>query len=73
MSSARMAAAASSTDGTECSSCSVVLERGIRWGLGGWGGWRCPCPCGCGEGERGEMGSMSRSKMAELEEWLWVG
>jgi hypothetical protein len=36
VSSARMAAAASRTDGTECSSCSVVLERGIRCGFGGW-------------------------------------
>jgi hypothetical protein len=31
----RMAAALSRTDGTLSSSCSVVLERGIRCGLGG--------------------------------------
>ena len=33
---ARMAAAESSTEGTECSICSVVLERGMRWGSVGW-------------------------------------
>lgn len=31
-----MAAAVSRTEGTFCSSCSVVLERGMRCGLGGW-------------------------------------
>jgi hypothetical protein len=60
---ARMAAAESRTEGTECSSCSVVFERGIRCGLGGWVAWS-----GCGDG--GESGSISLSKIAEEEECL---
>lgn len=57
---ARTAAALSRTEGTDCSSCSVSLPRGMR----------------CGSalvGERevaGVMGSMSRSKMAEEDECL---
>lgn len=58
-----MAAAESRTEGTECSSCSVVFERGIRCGLGGWVAWS-----GCGDG--GESGSISLSKIAEEEECL---
>jgi hypothetical protein len=54
----RMVAAESKTEGTESSSCSVVLARGIRWGLDEFGG------------EGGAIGSMSRSNMAEEEEWL---
>lgn len=53
---ARTAAALSSTDGTDCSSCSVNLPRGMRWGSVGIG--------------EGAMGSMSRSNIAEEEEWL---
>lgn len=59
---ARMEAALSRTDGTECSSCSVPLALGIRCGF--WLGWKG------GEGET--MGSMSRSKMADEDEWLKV-
>jgi hypothetical protein len=58
----RIAAALSSTEGTLCSSCSVVLERGMRWGFGG-----CAEVCG-GEGDT--IGSISRSNMAEDDEWL---
>lgn len=54
-----MAAALSSTEGTDCSRASVPFARGTRWGLRG-----------CGEGDGREMGSMSRSKMAEEEECL---
>jgi hypothetical protein len=55
---ASMAAALSRTEGTLWSSCSVVLERGVRCGFVGWreGGL--------------VMGSMSRSKIADEEEWL---
>jgi hypothetical protein len=60
-----MAAALSRTDGTDCSSCSVVFERGMRWGFGGW--WM---ELG---GEGLEMGSMSRSKIADDDEWTDVG
>lgn len=55
--------AESSTEGTEVSIASVAFERGMRWGF---------AAC-VGEGaarERVGMGSMSRSKIAELEEWL---
>jgi hypothetical protein len=55
---ARMVAALSRTEGTLCSSCSVVFERGVRCGFGGWCGWG-------GEGQ--DMGSMSRSKIADEE------
>ena len=58
---ARIAAALSRTEGTLWSSCSVVLERGVRCGLGGR----------CGYGGEGEvMGSMSRSKIADEDECL---
>lgn len=61
---ARMAAALSSTDGTACSNCSVLRERGMRCGFvvaGDVGLWS--------EVEDGEsMGSMSRSKMADDDE-----
>lgn len=57
---ARMEAALSRTDGTECSSCSVPLALGMRCGF-----W-----CARKGGEGGTTGSMSRSKMAEEEEWL---
>ena len=60
----RISAALSSTEGTLCSSCSVALERGMRCGFGG-----CAEVCG---GEGHTMGSMSRSKMAEDDEWLMV-
>jgi hypothetical protein len=59
----RIAAALSRTEGTLCSSCSVVFERGIRCGFRG-----CAAVCG-GEGQT--MGSMSRSNMADEDEWLW--
>ena len=59
---ARIEAALSRTDGTDCSSCSVALERGMRCGFWGW--W---LECG---GEGFEMGSMSRSKMADDDECL---
>jgi hypothetical protein len=58
----RISAALSRTEGTLCSMCSVPLLRGIRCGFGGWEEWG-------GEGE--PMGSMSRSKMADDDEWLW--
>ena len=54
-----MAAALSSTEGTDCSRASVPLARGTRCGLRG-----------CCEGDGSEMGSMSRSKMADEEECL---
>jgi hypothetical protein len=31
-----IAAVLSRTDGTDCSSCLVVFERGMRWGFRGW-------------------------------------
>lgn len=55
----RTAAALSRTEGTDCSRASVPFARGTRCGLRG-----------CCEGDGSEMGSMSRSKMAEEEEWL---
>lgn len=58
---ARIAAALSRTEGTDCSSCSVVLDRGMRWGSVGWLGWG-------GEGEA--TGSISRSNIADEEECL---
>lgn len=54
----RIVAAESKTEGTDSSSCSVALARGIRWGLDEFGG------------EGGTRGSISRSNMAEEEEWL---
>lgn len=60
---AKTVAALSRTEGTEYSSCSVALPRGIRCGLGGW-------PLLGGEGA---MGSMSRSKIAEEDECTEVG
>lgn len=67
---ARMAAALSSTLGTACSSCSVLRARGMRCGFevaeGDVGLWR--------DVEEGEsIGSMSRSKMADEDEWTLVG
>ena len=67
---ARTAAALSSTEGTLSSSCSVVFDRGIRWGFGGCWWWF--------GGEGLGRGSMSRSKMADEEECLcwrksWMG
>jgi hypothetical protein len=63
MDAVRISAALSRTEGTLCSSCSVVFERGMRCGLVGceekWGG----------EGD--VTGSMSRSKIADEEEWLY--
>ncbi|EDR07626.1 uncharacterized protein LACBIDRAFT_327480 [Laccaria bicolor S238N-H82] len=61
---ARMDAAESRTDGTDCSSCSVDFARDTRWGLGGWWG-----SVG-GEGITG--GSISRSKIADEDERLWL-
>ena len=58
--------AESSTEGTEVWMASVAFERGMRCGL---------TAC-VGEGaaiERVGMGSMSRSKIAELDEWLKRG
>jgi len=55
----RISAALSRTEGTLCSSCSVALERGMRWGL-----WECE---DCGDGQ---TGSISRSKIAEDDECL---
>lgn len=60
---ARISAAESSTEGTDDSSVSVVLERGIRCGFVGCS----PAVAG------GETGSMSRSNIAELEECTDVG
>jgi hypothetical protein len=54
----RMVAAESKTEGTESSSCSVAFALGMRCGLEEFGG----------EGETN--GSISRSNMAEEEEWL---
>ena len=62
MSEVRISAALSSTDGTDWSSCSVSLPRGIRCGS---------ALCATREGG-GVRGSMSRSKMAEDEEFLDV-
>lgn len=56
----RTTAALSSTEGTDCSICSVIFPRGIRWGSEG-----VEKPA-----DEGLMGSMSRSKMAEDDEWL---
>lgn len=56
----RIEAALSSTEGTDCSMLSVFLERGIRWGSF--------LPLGA-TGDRW-IGSMSRSNIAEDEEWL---
>jgi len=53
-----MVAAESKTEGTESSSCSVAFALGMRCGLEEFGG----------EGET--RGSISRSNMAEEEEWL---
>ena len=53
-----MVAAESKTEGTESSSCSVVFALGMRCGLEEFGG------------EGGTIGSISRSNMAEEEEWL---
>ena len=61
----RTAAALSRTLGTLCSSCSVARPRGMRWGSRGR--WE---PERRVEGEAGMRGSMSRSKMAEEDEWL---
>lgn len=61
----RMAAAESRTEGTACSSCSVFLARGILCGSRGFPGWD--------DGEGGRSGSMSRSKIAEEDEWMLVG
>lgn len=55
-----MDAAESRTEGTLCSSCSVPFDLGIRCGLGGWEDG----------GDGGSIGSMSRSKMADEDEWL---
>jgi hypothetical protein len=57
--------AESSTEGTESSIASVAFARGMRCGFTAW----------VGEGTAREwvgMGSMSRSKIAELDEWLGV-
>lgn len=62
-SSLRALMAESSTEGTEVSIASVAFTRGMRCGFTAW----------VGEGavwERVGMGSMSRSKIAELDEWL---
>ena len=58
---ARTAAALSRTEGTAYSICSVPLLRAIRCGFGG-------CDVDGGEGA---MASMSRSKIADEEEWLY--
>lgn len=63
MSDVRISAALSSTDGTDWSSCSVSLPRGMRWGLALWA---------ASEGG-GVRGSISRSKIADEEEWLSGG
>jgi len=55
-----MDAAESRTEGTLCSSCSVPFDLGIRCGLSEWEDG----------GDGGPMGSMSRSKMADEDEWL---
>lgn len=55
----RISAALSSTDGTDWSSCSVNFPRGMRWGSV----W-------LRRGGDGVMGSISRSKMADDDEWL---
>lgn len=62
-SSLRAVTAESRTEGTEVSIPSVAFTRGMRCGFTAW----------VGEGaakERVGMGSMSRSKIAELDEWL---
>jgi hypothetical protein len=68
--SARIAAALSSTDGTLSSSCSVVLERGMRCGF-----VLCvpPKACRLDDGDEDGSGSMSRSKIADEEECTDVG
>lgn len=58
---ARALAASASTLGTDCSICSVALERGVRCG------W---CEEGCGDGIVLGRTSMSRSKIADDEERL---
>jgi hypothetical protein len=63
MDAVRISAALSRTEGTLCSSCSVVFERGIRCGFVG-----CAVKWG-GEGD--VTGSMSRSKIADEDEWLY--
>lgn len=59
----RTTTAESRTEGTECSICSVIRPRGMRWGSVGVER----------DAQAGAMGSMSRSKMAEEEEWTEVG
>jgi hypothetical protein len=62
-SSLRAVMAESSTEGTEVSMPSVAFARGMRCGFTAW----------VGEGtarERVGTGSISRSKIAELDEWL---
>lgn len=63
---ARALAASASTLGTDCSSCSVAFERGVRCGFEGW--WEekyC-------EGRALGRVSMSRSKIADEEERLTI-
>jgi hypothetical protein len=55
-------AALSRTDGTAYSICSVAFPRGILCGLGGWWGF----------GGDGAIGSISRSKIADEDECLWM-
>lgn len=57
----RASMAASRTEGTDCSRASLLCPRAVR------------CGSGWVEGGETEIGSMSRSKMAEVPEWTEVG
>lgn len=64
--------AESRTLGTVISIASVVLDRGIRWELMGvvkFDKLEPGVACGT-ESDGSPSGSMSRSKIAELDEWL---
>lgn len=56
----RASMAESRTEGTDCSRASLLCPRAVRWGSG----WV--------EGGETETCSMSRSKIAEVPEWLQI-